>query len=270
MKLTLVLISLTVAAQAGHACQDTPVVWTIYSNYTDPGTGLAIASAITGDGAQLDSSGNTVYSGTSVLARLNNCGTHPSYDATLELASGKHPRTFNVNLGTQLGNDYQKFPPTFSFFKETGLLNISDIMWCQNNGLPNGCTFYTGMTSAITGPDGNTYHLRMEDSSVSITSWTPDATANCPYATSPVQVVFTPGSRTASGRDTYVVTPVLRGTNTGSGWIAPPQTNGCPVNTSLPAGTWPAAIGVLIQGTTGNSYNYGQYDTPFQFVIQNQ
>ena len=250
-------------------CQDPSITWTIYSTYSDPLTSLPMTPAITGDGLQTDSGGNTVYTSINgkVTARLNNCGTHPSYDATLQLYKG---RTFNVNLAIGLGNDYQKFPPTYSFFKQGGLLNISDIQWCQNNGFPNGCTFYTRLTSALDGPDGKTYHLRMETpSAVSVTSWLPDLTANCPYATSPVQVVFTPGSLDPSGKDTYVVTPVLQGTNTGTDWTAPPQSSGCPVNSSLPSGTWPAGVAVLIQETSGNSYNYGQYDVPFKFVIQN-
>ena len=165
------------------------------------------------------------------------------------------------------------------FSHEVGLLNISDIMWCQNNGFPNGCTFYTRLTSAFTGPDGNNYHLRMENpTSVPVASWDPDAgaVANCPYNTSQVQVVFTPGSLNASGKDTYTVTPVLQGTSTGSGWAAPVPNNSCPAST-LPAGTWPAAVGVLVPACSqlystcaAATYSYGQYDTPFKFVIQVQ
>jgi hypothetical protein len=203
-----------------------------------------MVSNITGDRVKVDSSGNTVYTSssgtTSVAARLNICGNNPTYDATLQIGKG---RTFDVNVGLALGNPYQKYPPSM-FPNEAGLLNVTDIMWCQNNGFPNGCTFYTRLTSAFTGPDGNNYHLRMENPA---SSGSPDsnAVANCPYNTSQVQVVFTPGSLSASGKDTYVVTPVLQGTNTGSGWTAPAPNASCPAST-LPAGTWPAAVGVLV------------------------
>jgi hypothetical protein len=274
MKSLLMLMFASLAAMAAQSggCQDTPVTWTLYTNYVDPDTGLTMTSQITGDGLKTDSSGNTVYASSNgsvqVAARLNNCGTHPTYDATLQLTRG---RSFNVNLGIQLGNVYQMFPPTYSFFNESGgaLLNINNIMWCQNNGFPNGCTFYTRGGATFTGPDSNTYHLRMENPTSVPVSHPFDSMGNCPYNTSQVQVVFTPGKLSPSGKDTYVVTPVLQGTNTGSGWIAPALASGCPTPT-LPAGTWPAAVGVLVQGIPAVGNNFGQYDTPFKYVIQNQ
>jgi hypothetical protein len=266
----MLLISFWVVTQASPAaCTDPSIVWTIKAGYTDPQTGLNMTPMITGDGVQTDSSGNSVYSSSSgamqVIARLNVCGRAPSYDATLTISKG---RSFTVNLGTPLSNPYQKYPPS-SLIRTAGVLNISDIMWCQNNGSPNGCTFYTRMRSQLTGPDGNIYHLNMENPVSVPVSWSMDATANCSFTTSKVQVVFTPGSLDASGKDTYVVTPVLQGTNTGSGWTAPQPNAGCPA-TALPSASWPAAVGVLTQGTTGNSYNFGQYGAAFQFVIRAQ
>jgi hypothetical protein len=281
MKPILMLFCVSFAAQAGPGggCTDTPIVWTIYSSYTDPQTGLAMVSNITGDGAKVDSSGNSVYTtssgATSVAARLNNCGNSPSYDATLQITKG---RAFNINVGLPLGNPYQQYPPSM-FSNEAGLLNISNIMWCQNNGFPNGCTFYTRLSSAFTGPDGKNYHLRTQNPAsvpVSSSSPLPDAVSNCPYTTSQIQVVFTPGSLNPSGKDTYVVTPVLQGANTGSGWTAPAPNASCPAST-LPAGTWPAAVSVLVPACSqlystcaAPTYSYGLYDTPFKFVIQVQ
>src|SRR5690242_9671654 len=84
----------------------------------------------------------------------------------------------------------------------SSLVNVRDIMWCQNNGHPNGCTFYTRFTSAVTGTDGQIYHLRME-STGSIPLGAPDdSTANCLYGSSPVKVVFTPGALDPSHKDT--------------------------------------------------------------------
>lgn len=261
------------AANRGASC-DPPLVWTVYHSYTDPGTSLIRQSMITGDGSVTasDGSGNigTVYSnnGSAVIARLNTCGTSPSFDATLLLGTN---RSFSLNLASALGNSYATNPPS-SYLAGT-LLNVEDIMWCQHNGYASsGCTFYTRLTSAETGPDRNTYHFRMESTNPNIVpdSYTLDSTANCPYANSPVQVVFTPAALSGTGKDTYVVTPVLQGTNTGSGWAAPAPNGACGGSGALPAGTWPAAVGVLIQGTSGNSTNFGQYGVPFKFVIQNQ
>jgi len=273
--LALFACSATSLAQAAGGCTDTPITWTISSNYTDPDYG-PLLSAFTGD--QPDSSGITFYAPSggkvSVLARLNICGRSPSYDATLQLGSG---RAFNLSLANSIDNSYGKFPPSTSFLNQSGsgakgspssLLNVRDIMWCQNNGHPNGCTFYTRFTSAVTGTDGQIYHLRME-STGSIPLGAPqDSTANCLYANSPVKVVFTPAALDPSQKDTYVVTPVLQGINTGTGWVAPTSTAGCPATTTT--GTWPSAVGVLILDGTGNSYNYGQYNVPFKFVIRNQ
>lgn len=260
-------------AYAGK-CTETQIAWTIYSSYTNPATGQPAASGITGDGARTDSSGNSVYLPASgpvqVTSKIFDCAgaSAPSYDAVLNIFKG---RSFNVSLGSPLDNVYSTVPPTFSFFNQIGLVNVSDIKWCQNHGFPNGCTFYTALTTQLTGPDGKTYHLRMENPGpgVPVTSWSFDTTANCAYATSPVQVVFTPASMHPSGKDTYVVTPVLQGTNTAGVWSAPPQSAGCP-SATLEAGTWPAGVGALILGDTGNSRNYGQYDVPFKFVIQKQ
>jgi prepilin-type processing-associated H-X9-DG protein len=269
MKTTLMLILLAAGSRMGYAsaCQDTPINWTMYLNYTDPMTGLAMNSKITGDGVQTDGSGNTVYADGHTIVRLNDCGTGASGDATLATAKS---RGFNVNVGISEDDEYGKYPPTTVFSNVGGLINVSNVTWCQNNGHPNGCTFYTRMTVNFSGPDGNDYRLRMENpTSVPVKEWAMDSAGNCAYTTSPVQVVFTPAALSASNKDTYVVTPALQGTNTSNGWVAPAANGGCPTST-LPAGTWPAALGVLVGATTGNSYNYGQYDTPFQFVIQAQ
>jgi hypothetical protein len=234
--------------------------WTIYTNYTDPATGFGLLSAFIGDGVQIDGNGNSVYT-----ASIFNCAhSNPSYDAILQTSK---KRSFHVSLNNSLGNDYQKFPPSSTM--TGGMLKISNIQYCQNNGLPNGCTFYTRLGTSLTASDGNAYQVKMENpNSVAVRDYTSDATANCPYMNSLVQVVFTPGSLSRSGKDTYVVTPVLQGTNTGSGWIAPPQAAGCP-SAVPPTGTWPAGVAVLVQPATGNSYDYGQYDIPFKFVIEN-
>ena len=248
----------TLAAQSGTC----PAVnWTVHTNYTDPATGLNMLSAITGDGVQTDGSGNTVYTGS-----IFNCAhSNPSYDAIVQ--TGKK-RSFSISLANSLGNDYQKFPPSATM--TGGMLKVSNIQYCQNHGMPNGCTFYTRLGTGLTAPDGTAYQVKMENpNSVAVLDYTTDAAANCPYTTSLVQVVFTPGSLNPSGKDTYVVTPVLQGPNTGMGWIAPSPAAGCP-SASLPSGIWPAGVAVLVQPTTGNSYNYGQYNVPFKFVIQNQ
>src|SRR5438874_1701399 len=124
----------SLAAAAGN-CTNTPIVWTVYNSYTDAATGVAMTSNISGDGVKTDASGNTVYSPSGgamqVSSQIFNCSTThgASYDAVLQISKG---RSFLVNLGLQLGNPYQKFPPNSSM--SGALLNVSDIQWCQNHG----------------------------------------------------------------------------------------------------------------------------------------
>src|SRR4051812_30430693 len=103
-------------AQAAGGCTDTPITWTLYSNYVDQDYGPML-SAITGD----DNSGATLYSSSSgkvsVAARLNICGRNPSYDATLQLDSG---RAFNLSVANSVDNSYARFPPSTSFLNQSG------------------------------------------------------------------------------------------------------------------------------------------------------
>jgi hypothetical protein len=255
------LLFLAAVVMPAQAQKNTTITWTLSATYTDPVTGAAMTSGITSDipGA---------YSGKNILSVIQGA----SDDAALSLPS---TRWFNVTAGKQssgatplnfLGSDFPElFPPGVSL---KGSLLMLPFIKCSGD-----CVFYTTLSSDLTGSNGITYHLPMTNVANSLSQGL-KGYDGCPYYDASVRVEYHQANYNHNGytKNTWIVTPMLQVLASALDTINPNCTSlTFPFLGPLPTYTGTsAAVAVLVQDQMGQSFNFGQYNIPFYFKIEQQ
>jgi hypothetical protein len=220
-------------AVAAQKCTNIDATWTLYSTFVDGATATRIYS----DGAP--------YDGT-----VNSCST---FDAVLNIYSNSRRVVMFNFAGSLLGFSYSA-PPAWTgapFAAGAGkkcggspclTLNIRNIL--DSGAAPRSQYYvlYTRLTTALQAPDGNNYHLRMENPNTP-NIWPNDPTANSPYLNARVIAEHYPA--TVSQKEYWLVYPE-QPTSTNS--LSPSPENG-----------------VLL--SSDSTVNFGQYSMPFFIKI---
>jgi hypothetical protein len=201
----------------------------------------------TDDGILSGDAKGTVYKADvdGVSAKINVCGTSPTYDATLWLSNSV--RTLGLTFPRPIdGSIISGQPPVWangSTFAAKPLLYVRNILWGRMNGQ---YTFTTRLIlKSISGPgDRNLYDLRLQPYLVdSLTSEPPNGDTNLPQETATVTVQDIAGTcrSTVGGTlDSWIIT------------VDSPY------------------VGTLhLQASKGKSESHsGQYQSPFRLLIE--
>jgi len=250
--LTALTAAISLTAQAGKPgsgsssrCTDTYVSFTI----ADYQTGMS------SDNVVGKSYGNIYANGVNgVIARFNCDGD------SAEL-SGDTVRSSYLNLGTALDGKAPSWagsPAPIAFF------NIP-FGNCFNNADPTTCSHFTTYLKLTMGAPNTGSYFDMENASTSAGGLqSPASGVNNPCATAQVEVTYYPAGTPAA--TVPVPTPPAPSTGTGAPntWYVVPLSS----LSSCGAAPTPLYIGTLYSGQTKTQDIVGQFNIPFQILIQ--
>lgn len=227
-------------AQKSSSCQDVQIRWFIFQTATMP-DGTSVPSAIRGDGSWYSGGTNSV---------IHRCGTTPTYDATIVVASRRKvsfvfgaPLTGSVVAETVAAGTYLDSP----FFNLRNILCVG----CATPSQP----FTTHLGSQIRiGSDD--YRLRFMPPGVDAPDRhiNPDVLPfeNSPYQASPVRVIPQPYNCLSGGP--LMPAWVVRGTNPSADPNIVPGEN--------------LQVGTASRITNTSVTHAGQYSMPFEMRIE--